>query len=817
MKIQQPSGIREGNENEVKIFTNMKKLEIFFLQLFFLMVVLSYTAFAQSTQTVRGTITDAASKSPMIGATVVVVGSNPIIGTVTDENGRFRLTGVPIGRISLKATLVGYEDFFAKDIVVNTGKEVVLDVTMTESLTSLNEVTVTYSRQEDAKVANNEMTTLSARPFNPTETLKYAGSLGDPSRMAANFAGVSGANDSRNDIVVRGNSPSTLLWRLDGVNIPNPNHFGALGTSGGPVSMLNANLLAKSDFLSGAFPSEYANALGSVFDLKLRKGNDEKREFLAQMAFNGLELGAEGYYTKKSKASFLINYRYSMFGLMSAIGFKIAGTPYYQDLTFKTDIPVGKRGNLSFWTIGGVSNIDLLGKDVASTGDSYGEENSNTRVSYMTGMAALSYEHRFTDKTYGKVTFSASRAYSKFNGDTILYKPRADNKLEIDKEIPNSFSEFTNEKLSVNLSLNHKFNAKNKVSGGVILDFNRFDLLGRRIYPYQRTFRSSIGETMLAQGYVQWKHRFSQKLTLNSGINAFYYELNKQTTIEPRVGLSYNMTEKTTFNVAYGLHSNVQPILLSYYGSPTANGQVEFTNKNLGFNRSHHFVVGMDKSLTENLRLKVEAYYQHLFDIPVEGFKSYYSVLTEGADFAPTDKGNLRNTGTGRNMGVEMTLEKYFSNSYYFLVTASLFDSKYTGSDGVERNSPFNTRYVLNVLAGKEFKVGKNGILTLNIKTSTAGGRYILLVDVEKSKQTGTVVYNETDAYTQQQSAYFRTDLKISYKLNTKRLTHEWAIDLQNITNHQNIFAQTFNPRTGNLVTTYQQGFLPIPFYRLTF
>ncbi len=269
-----------------------------------------------ATQTVRGKITDAASKAPIPGASLLVVGSQPPLGTSTDPDGNFRLAQVPVGRISIRVTFLGYEPVFLKDIVVNAGKEVVLDLAMTESVTKLQEATVTYKRSDDVTVTNNEMATLSARPFNPGETLKYAGSLGDPSRMAANYAGVSGANDARNDIVVRGNSPATLLWRLDGVNIPNPNHFGALGTSGGPVSMINANLLAKSDFLTGAFPAEYANALGSVFDLRLRKGNDERHEFLAQVGFNGLEVGAEGPYSKKSKASYLLNYRYSLFGLL---------------------------------------------------------------------------------------------------------------------------------------------------------------------------------------------------------------------------------------------------------------------------------------------------------------------------------------------------------------------------------------------------------------------------------------------------------------------------------------------------------------------
>lgn len=785
------------------------------LSTFIIFVSLTAAFAQQSTQTVRGKVTDAASKAPVVGAVVQVMGSNPPIGASTDADGNFRLANVPVGRVGLKISFVGYEDSFAKDIIVNTGKEIILDLSMTESLTKLNEVTVTYKRSEDATVTNNEMTTLSARPFNPSETLKYAGSLGDPSRMAANFAGVSGANDARNDIVVRGNSPSSLLWRLDGVNIPNPNHFGALGTSGGPVSMLNTNLLAKSDFMSGAFPAEYANALGSVFDLRLRKGNDEKREFLGQMAFNGLELGAEGPYSKKSKASYLINYRYSFLGLVSGLGFQIAGTPYYQDFTFKTDIPVGKRGTLSAWTIGGRSNVDFFGKDVNTEGDAYGDENENTRVKFSNGIAAVSYEHRFSDRTYGKLTFSGSRSTQQFNGDTVLYRGET---KEILREFQTEQSEFTNDKASVNAFVSHKISAKDKVSGGVIIDLNRFELRNTQLYPQTIDFRNTDGNTMLSQGFAQWKHRFNEKLTLNSGVSLLHYALSNQSALEPRAGINYAVTPRSSLNVAYGLHSNLQPILTYFYQTRNPNGSYALTNKNLGFTRSHHFVVGYERSLTENVRLKVETYYQSLFNVPVERTPSYYSVLTEGADFAPTDKGNLVNEGTGRNYGVEMTLEKYFSNSYYFLVTGSLFESKYEGSDGIERNTPFNGKYVLNLLAGKEFKIGRReNILSINWKVTTAGGRFVRPIDLARSAENRTTVFDDSRAFSEQQTAYFRTDLKIGYKINRARLTHEIAVDLQNVTDSQNVFQQIYNPRTNRVGTAYQQGFLPIPFYRLTF
>jgi hypothetical protein len=783
----------------------------------FFLTFLAGIAFAQqATQTIRGKITDAASRSPVVGAAIMMVGTNPPAGASTDADGNFRLANVTVGRVSLKITFVGYEDLFIKDIMVNAGKETILDLSMTESLTTLNEVTVTYKRTEDDRVTNNEMTTLSARPFNPSETLKYAGSLGDPSRMAANFAGVSGANDARNDIVVRGNSPSSLLWRLDGVNIPNPNHFSAIGTTGGPVSMLNANLLAKSDFMSGAFPAEYANALGSVFDLRLRKGNDEKNEFLLQTGFNGVEAGAEGPYSKKSKASYLVNYRYSFIGLMASLGFKIAGTPYYQDFTFKTDIPVGKRGMLTAWTIGGKSNVNFYGKDVDTEGDAYGDENENTRVKFSTGIAAIAYEHRFSDRTYGKLTLSGSRSTQNFNGDTVIYN--SENSKEILQEIRTNTAEFINEKLSAHAYISHKISAKDKLSGGLITDLTQFELTNKEVYPAEKVFLNTDGNTLLMQGYVQWKHRFNERLTMNAGLSALHYQLNSKTAIEPRLGLGYALTPGSLLNVAYGLHSNLQPINVYFYQTRYTNGTYAQTNKNLDFTRSHHFIVGYERSLTESLRLKVESYYQSLFDVPVERNPSSYSILTEGANFNPISVDSLVNTGTGRNYGLEVTLEKYFSNNYYFLVTGSFFDSKYKGSDGIERNTPFNSKYVLNLLAGKEFHIGRKGnVLTLNWKLTTAGGRYIQVVDLARSAETKSTVFDETQAYTQQQAAYFRTDVKIGFKMNRKRSTHELALDLQNVTNHQNIFQQAYNPRTNRIGTAYQQGFLPIPFYRLTF
>lgn len=301
---------------------------------------------AQGTQTIRGIITDAQSQSPVPGVTIVVLGSNPLNGTITDFDGAYKLENVPVGRVTLQVSYLGYETITLANLEVNSAKELVIDVKLVEQVKRVDEVVITAAPDKDK--ALNDMATVSSRTLSMVEANKYSGTRSDPSRMAQNFAGVSGASDDRNDIIIRGNSPSGVLWRLDGIDIPSPNHFGTLGTTGGPVTMLNTNNLKNSDFLTGAFPAEYGNASAGVFDLQLRNGNNEKYEFLGQIGFNGFEFGAEGPFSKKSKASFIVNYRYSTLGLLSAIGINFgtgAAIPQYQDLTVKINAPTKKQVN----------------------------------------------------------------------------------------------------------------------------------------------------------------------------------------------------------------------------------------------------------------------------------------------------------------------------------------------------------------------------------------------------------------------------------------------------------------------------------------
>lgn len=765
------------------------------------------------TQTIRGRITDDITKTPLFNVSVTVVNTNPIKGNMSDDNGEFKITQVPLGRHTLSFRVIGYEPLLIPDVVVTSGKEVVMDIALTEAINKLDEIEITYDRSKDPKVTNNEMSTVSARSFNPDDTRKYAGALGDPSRMAANFAGVVAGNDSRNDIVVRGNTPNAMLWQMEGLNIPNPNHYGGSYNTGGPVSMLNFNNLGKSDFFTGAFPSNYGNATGGVFDLRLREGNNEKHEFLGMIGFNGFEVGAEGPLSKRSKSSYIVNYRYSTLGLLQDIGVDLgtgASTPQYQDVNFKLATPVGKKGKFTAFGFAGISSIDILGADVDTTRSNYfGSISQDLRPRYQTGVVGVSYDRSFGEKTWAKLTLGASNQRENYEIDSL--------DLENGSKFRLAQGEFSDSKYSVVLNGTHKFNAKNSLSFGANSDYIVFDYINQDFFNRGTIDSLRVNQAdnyILSQGYVQLKHRLNERLTLIAGVHALHSTTNDQLALEPRAGLRYRVGERSSINFGYGLHHQLMPT----YNLFVRNRQGLETNKNLDFTRSNHFVTGFETMINSDIKFKIEGYYQMLDKVPVTAFASSYSAVNIGADNNPSDQADLVNGGIGTNYGLELTLERYFSKGYYFLVTGSVFESTYEGSDGIERNTAFNTNYAANVLAGKEFKLNKKGsILYANFKLTTLGGRFFTPINKELSQAAGEAIFDNSKAFSERQDAYFRADVKIGYRRENKRSTFEVGVDFQNITGNENIFQQGYNARNNTISEEYQQGFFPVPMIRFTF
>lgn len=779
-----------------------------------------FSGFSQNlTQTIRGRVIDKQSEIPLPGVNVITFGE-PRLGAITDENGYYKLENVPVGRTSLVFSFIGYQPVSLQNLELTSAKELVLNVAMLESTEQLEEVVVTADNEADR--VHNEMVNVSGRSFTIEETQRFAGALQDVSRMASNFAGVQRTNDANNDIVIRGNSPMGVIWRLEGMDIPNPNHFGGLGATGGPVSMLNNNVLANSDFITGAFPSEYGDGLSGVFDLQMRNGNYENHEFLGQIGFNGFELGAEGPISRKNKSSYLLNYRYSTLGVMSAVGVDFGtGTaiPKYQDLNLKLHFPSSKRGTIDVFALGGISSIAFLDSEneEGEDGGFYSDEQDLYNDTH-TGVLGASHQYFYNKDLYSKFTVALSTMGNYTKVDT----------LNIDRDLltPVYRQSFREDDLQFSGFVNKKFNVHHVLRAGAYVTYKNYNLSDSTYdsgLSGFRTLRDQNSTDWLYQPYVNWQYRITDKWEMNTGLHAMVLASNGNYSIEPRFGMSYFFTQNQSLNIGYGKHSQVVPVVILYEKERLPDGSYISPNENLDFTKSHHFVLGYDLMMKHRMHFKAEAYYQYLYDAVVTQMPGSFSSLNAGGfDFYAPD--SVENGGKGYNYGLDLTLEKYMDKGFYFLSTVSLYQSQYQGSDEVWRNTAFNGNYVANLLGGKEFVLGKKKpnsdkrkTITFDGKVTYAGGQRYTPIDLQQSIIENETVYNEKDAYGAQFDPYFRADIRIGYKVSGKKVTQELALDIQNITNNQNPFGVQYDPSTQEVETTYQLGLFPMVLYRITF
>jgi hypothetical protein len=786
---------------------------LFILSFFLLPFYFSGQTF---TQTIRGTVLDADSKYSIPGVNIYILNLDTPITAISDANGKFRLEKVPVGRHLVKFSFIGYEEVQLNNVVVNSGKEVVLTIEMHESVIIGQQVDIIGTN--DKTKANNDLVTNSSRNFQSEETERYAGSRFDPSKMVANFAGVSTGNDARNDIIVRGNSPLGVLWRLEGVNIPNPNHFSAQGSTGGPISILNNNLLGSSDFLTGAFPAEYGNKTAAVFDLKLRNGNNERYEFFSQVGINGFELGSEGPLSKKTGSSFLISYRYSTFFIFDLLGirFGVSGIPEYNDGAFKFFLPTKNAGVFTVWGIGGKSSIELLDSEKDSTDWSFTSSGEDLIFGSGMGAGGLSHLYFFNQNFSGKLTLSGS-----VNQNIITLDTLDPNK--------NAFNTYTNKSYDYTLwasyVFTHKINAKNSLKYGAIYQHSLFDY---NAYYYSRKRQSYVDElkedggTGLAEAYFNWQFRPNDKHTLTTGIHYQYFLFNGSQALEPRAGWRCQVKKNQAFSLAYGMHSQTQPTI--YYFLKTfddSTGIYTKTNHNLDFSRSQHLVASYDVTFKHDLRLKTELYGQYLYGIPlIQNSSNSFSLINVGNELEGLPLvDSLENKGTGKNYGIEITFEKFFSKHFYFLTTLSLFEATYKGSDNVERQSAYSGGYVYNILGGYELPVGKkkNKIIGLDLKFNIAAGNRYTPVDLAASITEKHTVYIDSLAWSRKFKDYSKFDVKISFKINSKKATHVFLVHIENIFNRKNVLREVFDEGSGAMRTEYQLGVFPYGAYRIEF
>lgn len=770
-------------------------------------------------QNIRGKIIDQVSLTTLPGANIIIHTTDPKMGISSGLDGDFKFSNVPVGRHDIEVSYLGYESRFLNGINLSAGKELVLEIGLVESLEMLEEVTIIASEQIDKRKALNEFASVSARTFSVEETSRYAAAAYDPARMALNYAGVSvGATDDlSNQIVVRGNSPAGVLWRLEGIEIPSPNHFGELGNSGGGISMLSSSTLSNSDFYTGAFPAEFGNANAAVFDLNLRTGNNQQREYAFMAGVMGIEAAAEGPFKKGGKASYLLNYRYATLGILQKIGLSPTGDvlPSYSDLSFKLNFPSQKFGNFAVFGLGG---SNLATGDIVPDTSEWESEDDNEGFSQYTAMQTVGISHKILldDKSYLRtVVLGARQNYDveAYYLDTLNNYQRIDAFKDLSKQ----------HTIRSSMTYSRKINAKNNFRAGMVYGVEDFSFSSiERIDSLNSlfTFYDNKATGGLFQSFFQLNHRVNERFSFNSGLHYSQLIFNTKNSIEPRASAQYQMTPKSSLTFSTGLHSKMEHMGFYFFEGLSYGGNPVDNKDQLGLRKSWHNVLAYDVFINPKMRIKTELYYQYLYNIAeASDESSTFSMLNAGTIWDYIGLENAQETGKGYNVGIDLTFEKFLSNGNYYMLTGSLYDSKFVAPNGTKYNTIYNGNFTLNTVAGKEWQLRgtKDRTLGVNGRFVVAGGRRYTPLDLERSLLEGEAKKDPDQLYAEKAMPYGRLDLGINLTTNREKTTHSIRLDVQNATNRQNVFGFDYNDETLDKEIISQTGLFPFINYRIEF
>lgn len=771
----------------------------------------SFIVHAQTpTQTIKGSISDKDTRQPLIGATVLVTSLESQPGTTTDFDGQFELE-VPVGRHRLEFQYLGYEPYVIEDAIINSAKELVLDIRLVEAAVVTEEVVVSARTHGNAPL--NELAVVSTRSFSVEETQRYAASANDPSRMALGFPGVQGSRDARSDIIIRGNAALGLLWRLEGIDIPNPNHFARRGSSGGGITIFSVSMLSNSDFSTGAFPAMYGNALSGVFDIKFRNGNKEKREYTIRAGMLGLDFATEGP-IKKGRSSYLLNYRYSTLGILDAFDIRLVSERQgnrFQDLSFKLNFnSENGRHITSIWGIGGLSAE--LEEAVE------GVENWQTFTDYLTrdfdtdmGAVGINHNYLIDEKSYLRTGIALT-------GQRILYQNDTLNRSLEPTTINDQL--YDNSRLILTSYYNRKLSARASLRTGFIASRLGYDLNYKFLLEEgYRTYLEEEGNTTLLQPYASLRLRPHQRWTINLGVHAMYFGLNGSSALEPRLGAVYQVSDRASLNFGYGLHSRILPIGNYFVQVADEQGNITQPNLDVGLMRAHHLVLAYDQLLGNSLRLRVETYYQHLFNIPVSSDpNSTFSLINHVDGYAARA---LVNKGTGTNYGLDVTFEQFFSEGTFFILAGSIFNSTYEALNGQTYDTRFNSGFATSFMGGKEWPVGDRATLQTGLRLIYNGGQRIspILSPERDPADPLNPILDEANAYSAQVGDYFRPDLRIAYRKDNPANAWYLALDVQNFASIRNDdpLDYDFDPNKGDWVFGFQGSIVPVLSFQIDF
>lgn len=783
-------------------------------------------AVSMQAETLRGTVKDAITGEPLIGATVKIVELENV-AAIADIDGKYQINLSKGGRYTIEANYVGYEPSVTKEILISGAKEVVLDITLRENSTELKEVVVRPRVNKEATVNPTVLT--GGVMLSMEEASRFAGGYNDPARLVMSFAGVSGEADG-SGLSIHGNAPERMQYRIEGVEVFTPNHFNDLWNAGyGLVSALNSNVIGNSDFFTSTFNANYNNALSGVFDVKMRPGNNTKYENILQIGTVSEELTLEGPISRKHNSSYIVNYRYGFTSLVDKLGLVDTDGSHmsFQDFSWKLNFPTKRAGTFSVFGLGFIdTNWDERMK-IKDTHSAYDASDSDSKLAQL--LAGVSHKILLGNKWTWRSTLAYNMQHLK--ADEYYYGLKRDENdvliYPLEYEEPEQKYLFSKQKINedriiFNTELSKQVNDKWLTQFGGEYSHRFFNLVYRsadRLYAPVETMKDITNmkdDTGLASVFWQNLYKFNDHLSATAGISANYFLYSKKYSVEPRVSMKWDPNEKNSFALGYGLHSMVEKLDAYFYRDDDG----KLVNKDLGLTKAHHFQATYMYKFNSNLTLRANAYYQYGFNTPVGIDGSTYCVTNRYFNF--TDE-PLVNKGNTRNYGADITLEHYMSHGFFGQTNISLYRSQYRGVDKVWRNQMYDRRFMFKILGGKEWIIGKN-VLNVSAKYSIQGGLRYTPIDVDQMNaniDAGIVndepIYKDNEAFTKHFKPTGIIDLTVSYKINKKRVSHTIAFEGLNILGTDTPMFQRFD--LGTRQVRIDKGGISLPniFYRLDF
>ncbi len=762
-----------------------------FLSLFF--ILLSFHLFAQ-TQTIRGRVTEQFFEKQIESVNIILLPDNQ--GISTDKNGLYRIENVKTVRHQLKISAVGYETVLLSEVLVESGKELVLDIKLRTGNIEIPEIVISADQNTRTLAPISQLITIE-------QVLRYPATFNDPARLAASLAGVAGDNDAANHISIRGNSPHSMSWRIENAEIVNPNHLSNAGTAadlpvlnGGGVNVLSAQMLGTTQFFSGAMPAGYGNSTSGLFDMRLRNGNNEKYEGVVQLGLIGLEAALEGPISKQKGSSFLMNYRYSTVGLLSKMGVPLGDeVTDFQDFAATLNFPTQKSGNFKVFGIVGNSNNYHAPLEKSLWKDD--KDSKDIAFGAYMGIVGVKHNLNISKNLFCTTTlaYSGNRSYR----DEADFFPNV---------LPNNIA-YSTQKVSVNTNFAQTISTRQSLHFGAQMTYTD------QRYRYHNivSIQEIKTQNTLLQPYFSVESRWTPHFQTSMGLQfTNYFTANQQFyNPEPRLSAQYRLAANQKIALSLAAQSKTMPLAQDNLGITGTGSQRGF-----GLLKSYNADIKYTYTTTSGHQWEANPFFQYLTDAPFDyngdSFLNFYDkslLFLNGI--------NIAKNGTGKNYGLALQVRKYLDNNYYYLLNATLLKSTYTAENGTNYNTRWNRPYLFNATTGKEWTFNKKltHILGVNLHAVTMAGALTNTVNEAQSKANKTTIYDYKNPYNIRLQDYFRTDMRIYWKRNRTRYNSMLSLDIQNATNRLNEQYLYYEQRAQKTTIKTQLGLLPILSYRV--